>query len=72
MVLANLLVNEFGGDIHLVGRNVGEVEGRPCLNSVDALPDDIDLAVLAVPAGAVAEAVSACVRRKVKSAITFS
>ncbi len=72
MVLANLATNEFRGDIHLIGRNVADVEGRPCLNSVDALPELIDLAVLTLPAGAVAEAVAGCVRRKVKSAIIFA
>jgi acetate---CoA ligase (ADP-forming) len=72
MVLANLVASKFPGDIHLVGRNVADVEGRPCLASIDALPDNIDLAVLTVPAGAVADAVAACVQRKVKSAITFA
>ena len=71
-VLANLIQAGFRGDIHLVGRNVAEVEGRACLASIDALPENVDLAVLTVPAGAVAEAVEACVRRKVKSAITFA
>ena len=72
MVLANLTTNEFRGDIHLVGRNLTSVEGRPCLASIDALPENVDLAVLTLPAGAVAEAIAACVRRKVKSAITFA
>jgi acetate---CoA ligase (ADP-forming) len=72
MVLANLVANEYRGDIHLVGRNIASVEGRPCLTSVDDLPEGVDLAVLTVPAGAVADAVARCVRRKVKSAITFA
>jgi len=72
MVLANLTQAEFRGDIHLIGRNVTDVEGRACLASIDALPENVDLAVLTVPAGAVAEAVAACVRRRVKSAITFA
>ena len=72
MVLANLSTNEFRGDVHLVGRNLATVEGRPCLASVDELPEGVDLAVLTVPAGAVGEAVAACVRRKVKSAISFA
>ena len=38
MVLANLALAGFAGDIHLVGRNVSSVEGRPCLASIDALP----------------------------------
>jgi acyl-CoA synthetase (NDP forming) len=72
MVLGNLALAGFPGDIHLVGRNLASVEGRPCLSSIDALPENVDLAVLTVPAGAVGEAVAACVRRKVKSAITFA
>src|ERR1700722_18073722 len=72
MVLANLVQNEFRGDIHLVGRNAATIDGRACLASIDDLPENIDLAVFTVPAGAVAESVVACVRRKVKSAITFA
>ncbi|HXQ53308.1 MAG TPA: acetate--CoA ligase family protein [Stellaceae bacterium] len=72
MVLANLTTNQFAGDVHLVGRNLTEIEGRPCLASIDALPEGVDLAVFTLPAGGVAEAVAACVRRKVKSAITFA
>ena len=72
MVLANLKNNEFQGDIHLVGRNLATIEDRPCLASVDELPEGVDLAVLTVPAGAVGEAVAGCVRRKVKSAISFA
>jgi acetate---CoA ligase (ADP-forming) len=72
MVLANLVTNEFRGEVYLVGRNIADVEGRRCLNSIEALPEHIDLAVLTVPAAAVGEAVVGCVRRKVKSAITFA
>ncbi|HUK61410.1 MAG TPA: acetate--CoA ligase family protein [Stellaceae bacterium] len=72
MVLANLVQNEYRGDIHLVGRNLASLEGRPCLPSVDELPEGVDLAVLTVPAGAVAESVAGLVRRKTTSAITFA
>lgn len=71
-VLRNLEMSGFDGYVHLVGRNAGEICGRPCLASIDDLPEGVDLAILAIPAGAVKGAIEACVRRKVKSAIAFA
>ena len=52
-IVDNLETNGYQGAIHLVGRQAGEARGRPILAGVESLPADIDLAVLAVPAGAV-------------------
>ncbi|EQB10690.1 hypothetical protein RLDS_27295 [Sphingobium lactosutens DS20] len=46
-VLSNLARNGFSGDIHLINPKRPEIGGRPCLPSVDALPDSVDVAVLA-------------------------
>lgn len=70
--LANLEKGEFGGDIHLVGRAAGEIAGRPCLASIDDLPDGVDLAVLALPSSAILDAVAACARKKVGAAVIFA
>lgn len=72
MILASLKLNEFAGDIHLIGRSVEPIDGRPVLASPDELPDGVDLAVVAVPAVAVRDAIAACVRRKVHSALVFA
>jgi acyl-CoA synthetase (NDP forming) len=54
-VLHNLTDNGYPGTIYLVGRKSGEMAGHPVLRSVAELPDELDLAVLAVPAAAVPE-----------------
>ena len=51
-VLENLKVNDFTGDVHLVGR-ANEIDGRPVRSSVDELPEGIDLAIFTLPAAGV-------------------
>jgi acyl-CoA synthetase (NDP forming) len=70
--LNNLVVNNFSGDVYLVGRSGGEIGGRRVLKTVDELPEGVDLAIFALPAAAVNEAMEACGRRKVRAAIVFA
>src|SRR5262249_28227668 len=72
VVLASLKLNDFKGDIHLVGRGSEPIDGRPVLKSPDELPDGVDLAVFTLPAAAVRAAIEACARRKVGSAMIFA
>lgn len=69
-LLANLERFAFPGDIHLVGR-AESIEGRPCLPSVDALPEGVDLAVVAIGREDVPEAVRRCGLRGVRSVIVY-
>jgi len=71
-VLSNLDRQGFSGEIYLINPKREEIDGRPCLASVDALPDGVDVAVLAIPRAGVLEAVSALAGRGVRSAIIFS
>lgn len=70
--LGNLVKNGFTGDIHLVGRSGGEIEGRPVATSIDDLPEGIDLAIFALPAAGAVEAMEDCVRRKVGAVVIFA
>jgi acyl-CoA synthetase (NDP forming) len=71
-VLANLERAEYGGDIHLINPKRDEINGRPCLKSVDDLPEGVDCAVLAIPRVAVLDSVRACARRGVGGVVIFS
>ena len=71
-VLANLERAQFAGDLHLVSRTKAEIDGHPCVQSIDDLPLGIDAIVLIVPQEAVLDAVAACGRRKVNGAIVFA
>lgn len=72
VILQALKLNKFQGDIHLVGRSEEPIDGRPVLKSPDELPEGVDLAVFALPAAGVKDAVAACTRRKVGSAMIFA
>ena len=72
VILQSLKLNKFAGDIYLVGRSDEPIDGRPVLKSADELPEGIDLAVFTLPAAAVRDAMTACTRRKVGSAMVFA
>jgi acyl-CoA synthetase (NDP forming) len=71
-VLANLERCRYQGSIHLVSRRATEINGRPCVATIDDLPDGIDAAVLVVPQRAVVDAVAACGRRGIGGAVVFA
>ena len=71
-VLANLERNDYRGRIYLVNPKRDEIDGRPCVNSIDQLPDGIDVAVLAIPQPAVLDAVRALAARRVGAVVIFS
>ena len=70
--LANLIQNGYSGDIHLMGRSGGEVDGRPVVTGIDDLPEGIDLAIFALPAAAAIEAIENCIRRRMGAAVIFA
>jgi acyl-CoA synthetase (NDP forming)/RimJ/RimL family protein N-acetyltransferase len=70
-VLRNLLAADFTRDIHVVNPNRDTVLGLPCLPSPADLPDDVDLAVIALPADQVADVLAACGKRGVRAAVLF-
>jgi acyl-CoA synthetase (NDP forming) len=72
IILQSLKLNDFRGAIHLVGRSAEPIDGRPVLMSPADLPEGVDLAVIALPAAAVREAIAACVQSKVGSALIFA
>lgn len=71
-VVSNLERNGFAGDIHLINPKRAEIGGRPCLASIDDLPTDVDVAVLAIPRAGVLDAMRALARRRCGAAIIFS
>jgi acetate---CoA ligase (ADP-forming) len=71
-VLANLDSFGFSGDIHLVSRRQATIGTRATVSTIGALPDGIDVAVLAVPAAAVNDAVQQCAERQIGAAVIYA
>ncbi|MGI9644817.1 MAG: GNAT family N-acetyltransferase, partial [Ilumatobacteraceae bacterium] len=49
-----------------------EVAGVPCLHSVDELPDEVSLAVVAVPARELSATIDACLTKRIRGAVIIT
>jgi acyl-CoA synthetase (NDP forming) len=72
IVLGNLLKSGYRGDIHLVGRSGGTIDGRAVLTDVTQLPAGVDLAILMLPAAGVLDAVKSCIDLGIRGAVCFA
>ena len=68
----NLISGDFVGPIHFVNPKGETVAGWRCLTSVEDLPDDVDLAVIATPARVVPETIGALARKGVRGVVCIT
>ncbi|WP_269505643.1 acetate--CoA ligase family protein [Burkholderia sp. IMCC1007] len=71
-VLQNFERFGYAGDIHLVSRSSHEINGRACVNSVESLPQGIDLVVLCIPESGVLDTVRTLGTLKAGAAVIFA
>ncbi|RBY83567.1 GNAT family N-acetyltransferase [Geodermatophilus sp. TF02-6] len=71
-VLRHLLAYGFRGPVYPVNPGTRHVHGVPAYAGIEDIPDDVDLAVLAVPADEVAGVVEACRRKRVRGLVVIS
>lgn len=62
----------YRGRLYPVNPNAAEIKGYPCYPTVSAIPDQVDLACLIVPAKLIPEAIQDCVNKGVKAAIVYA
>ncbi|MFP3872638.1 MAG: acetate--CoA ligase family protein [Candidatus Natronoplasma sp.] len=71
-LLSNILGSGYEGEVYPVNPNGGEVLGKKLYESIEDVPEPIDLAVIVVPAKIVREAVHQCGEKGVKHIIVIS
>jgi acyl-CoA synthetase (NDP forming)/GNAT superfamily N-acetyltransferase len=71
-VLRNLLAADFNGPIYPVHREVRSMAGVRAYPSVSAIDDQVDLAVVAVPAESVVDVVKECAEKGVHGLVVVS
>ena len=71
-LLSNIVSGRFHGRVIPVNPNASSLAGLPCVASVDDLPEGVDLAIVVVPAAAVAEVAEQCGRRGVRSLVVIT
>ena len=71
-ILRNIVTGGFGGHVYAVNPRARRVEGVACVPSVADLPEPVDLAVVAVPAGAVRAVAEECGKRGVRALVVIT
>ncbi len=71
-VLGNLRRFGYPGSLHLVSRSSPEIDGLPCAPTVAELPDELDLAVLAIPEAGVLPALQTLAAKRCRAAVIFA
>ncbi len=72
VILRNIVTGGFPGPVYPVNPHAAELDGIPCMPSAAALPEQVDLAVIAVPAAAVLGVAEECGRRGVKALVVIA
>ena len=72
VILRNIITGGFRGPVYPVNPGAAELDGIPCLPSAAALPEGVNLAVIAVPAAAVLGVAEECGQRGVKVVVVVA
>ena len=71
-ILHNIVTGGFTGPVYPVHPQARSLEGLPCLPSVADLPENVDVAVIAVPAASLTEVAAECGRRGVRALVVIT
>jgi acyl-CoA synthetase (NDP forming)/GNAT superfamily N-acetyltransferase len=71
-VLLHLLRGNFAGPVYPVNPDARSVRGVRAYPAVTDIPDDVDLAVIAVPAAGISEVMGSCLAKGVKALVVLS
>ena len=71
-ILDNLINGGFNGKIYPINPKGGEILGKKVLSSISEIKEDIDMAVVVIPAPYIAASLKECAAANVKSVIVIS
>ena len=71
-LVRNLVLGGYAGRVYVVNPSADAVAGMPAYTTVQDIPDQVDLAIVAVPAEAVADVVLDCAAKGVHGLIVIS
>src|SRR6476469_9920747 len=71
-LVRNLVMGDFTGRVYVVNPSSAAVSGMPAYSTVGEIPDDVDVAIVAVPAEAVQDVVLDCAAKGVHGLVVIS
>ena len=72
VILRNIVTGGFAGPVYAVNPHAASLEGVPCFSSVSGLPEEPDLAVVAVPPPAVPAVAADCGQLGVRALVVIT
>ncbi|GAA1942675.1 bifunctional acetate--CoA ligase family protein/GNAT family N-acetyltransferase [Nocardioides marmoribigeumensis] len=72
MLVRNIVLGDFQGRVYVVNPAAGSVAGMPAYASVTDIPDEVEIAVIAVPADAVPDVILDCAHKGVRGVVVVS
>ncbi|THJ04799.1 GNAT family N-acetyltransferase [Nocardioides sp.] len=72
VLVRNLVTGGFTGRVYVVNPSASAVSGMPAYKNVNDIPDDVEVAIVAVPADAVTDVVLDCANKGVHGLIVIS
>ena len=72
IITKHMIDGGFEGKIFPVNPKVQEILGMKAFSSIESIPDQIDLAIIAIPAPTVADVLYECSRKSIRSVIVVS
>ncbi len=72
IIYRNFIDGDFEGKVFAVNPNLNKIMGEKAYRSVNKIKEDVDLAVIAVPAKFVIDVVRGCGKKKIKNVIIIS
>jgi acyl-CoA synthetase (NDP forming)/GNAT superfamily N-acetyltransferase len=70
--ITSSVLRSFEGTIHLVNPNRATAFGRPCVPTIGAVDEPIDLALVVVPPAALDDALESCMTHRVRGAVVYT
>ncbi len=72
LLVHNLVTGDFTGRVYVVNPTAAAVSGMPAYKTVNEIPDEVDVAIVAVPADAVTDVVLDCAAKGVHGMVVIS
>ena len=66
------VVDSVAAPVYAVNPGHDTVHGHPCHRSIDQLPDEVSLAIIAVPAIALDQTIDACIAKRMRGAVVIT
>ena len=72
IVFRNVVRGKFEGELYPINPKEETIQGHKVYKDVNDIPHDIDLAIFSIPASAMPDAVSGCVRKGIKAGVVLT